>query len=77
MFRRRLTNLARQGMRLAVCNLTLRAYTQIISEETGAEQDAVHTELAANAIGSARFVPARIVAVTRAQERGYACLSIG
>ena len=31
----------------------------------------------ANAIGNARFVPAGIVAVTRAQERGYALVSIG
>jgi intracellular sulfur oxidation DsrE/DsrF family protein len=31
----------------------------------------------ANAIGSAQFVPAGIVAVTRAQEHGYALVSIG
>jgi intracellular sulfur oxidation DsrE/DsrF family protein len=71
----RLTNLTNQGMRLAVCNLTLRAYTQIIEEETGAEQDAIHKELTANAIGNAQFVPAGIVAVTRAQEHGYTLLT--
>ena len=73
----RLANLSKQGMRLAVCNLTTRAYTQIIAKETGAEQDAVHKELTANAIGNAHFVPAGIVAVTRAQEHGYALVSIG
>jgi intracellular sulfur oxidation DsrE/DsrF family protein len=73
----RLANLSKQGMRLAVCSLTTRAYTQIIAKETGAEPDAIHKELAANAIGNAHFVPAGIVAVTRAQEHGYALASIG
>lgn len=73
----RLTDLAKQGTRLAVCNVTTRAYTQIIAKETGAEPDAVRKELTANAIGDARFVPAGVVAVTRAQERGYALVSVG
>jgi intracellular sulfur oxidation DsrE/DsrF family protein len=73
----RLTSLTRQGMRFAVCNLTTRAYTQIISRETGQEADAVHRELTTNAIGNAQFVAAGIVAVTRAQEHGYALVSIG
>jgi intracellular sulfur oxidation DsrE/DsrF family protein len=73
----RLANLTKQGMRLAVCNLTLRAYTQIIAKETGAEQDAIRKELTTNAIGDAHFVAAGIVAVTCAQEHGYALVSIG
>jgi intracellular sulfur oxidation DsrE/DsrF family protein len=73
----RLANLAKQGMRLAVCNLTLNAYRQIIAQETGAEPEAIQKELTMNAIGSARFVPAGIVAVTRAQEHGYALVSVG
>jgi intracellular sulfur oxidation DsrE/DsrF family protein len=73
----RLGNLAKQGMRLAVCNLTLNAYTQIIAKETGSTEDAIRKELTANAIGNAEFVPAGIVVVTRAQERGYAVVSIG
>src|SRR5262249_14839475 len=40
-FATRLTNLSKQGLRLAVCNLTTRAYTQIIAEETGAEREAI------------------------------------
>ena len=73
----RLATLTKQGMRLAVCNLTTRAYTQIIAKETGAEPDAIQKELTTNAIGDAHFVPAGIVAVTRAQEHGYAFISIG
>jgi intracellular sulfur oxidation DsrE/DsrF family protein len=37
----------------------------------------VLTELTSNTVGPAIFVPAGIVAVTRAQERGYALVSIG
>jgi len=73
----RLVNLAKQGMRLAVCNLTTRAYTRMIAKETGTDAEAVYKELTANPIGPATFVPAGIVAVTRAQERGYALVSIG
>jgi intracellular sulfur oxidation DsrE/DsrF family protein len=73
----RLANLTKQGMRLAVCDLTTRAYRQIIAKETGAKQHAVHKELTTNTIGDAHFVPAGIVAVTRAQEHGYAFISIG
>ena len=67
----------KQGARLAACNLTTHAYTQIIAKETGAEPDAVYKELTTNTIGSAQIVPAGIVAVTRAQEHGYAIVSIG
>lgn len=73
----RLDTLAKQGMRLAVCNVTTRAYTQIIARETGADQDAVRKELTTNAIGEAHFVPAGVIAVTRAQEYGYALVSVG
>jgi hypothetical protein len=64
-------------MRLAVCELTLRAYVDIIAKHTSEPQDAIRKELTANTIGNAHFVPAGIVAVTRAQERGYALVSIG
>jgi intracellular sulfur oxidation DsrE/DsrF family protein len=73
----RLANLTKQGARLAACSLTTRAYTRIIAKETGAEPDAIYTELTTNTIGSAQIVPAGIVAVTRAQEHGYAIVSIG
>ena len=72
----RLANLGKQGMRLAVCNLTTRAYTQIIAKETGTTAEEVLKELTANTVAPAVFVPAGIVAVTRAQERGYAVVSI-
>ena len=72
-----LARLANQGMRLAVCELTLRAYVEIIAKQTREPQDAIRKELTSAAIDGAHFVPAGIVAVTRAQERGYAVVSIG
>ena len=73
----RVATLAAQGMRLAICDLTMHGYMQIIAAETGAKEDAIQKELLANTIGHAHVVPAGIVAVTRAQEHGYALVSIG
>jgi hypothetical protein len=74
----RLGDMGKRGiLRLAVCNLTTRAYSEIIAKDTGATPDQVYKELTSNTAAPAVFVPAGIVAVTRAQERGYALVSIG
>jgi hypothetical protein len=72
-----ISNLLKQGLQLAVCSLTTRAYTRIIAQETGGDAEGVYKELVANTLGNSHFVPAGVVAVTRAQERGYAVVSIG
>ena len=38
--------------------------------------DALHAEFRASAVGNAHFVPAGIVAVNRAQERGYSLVQM-
>jgi intracellular sulfur oxidation DsrE/DsrF family protein len=76
-YTRQLTNFVKQGLNLAVCNLTTRAYTQIIAQETQRSTDEVYKELTSNTVGNAHFVPAGVVAATRAQERGYSIVSIG
>ena len=73
----RLQRLGKQGMRLAVCRLSTRRYAGAIAKETGQGADAVYAEITASPIGPATFVPAGVVTVTRAQERGYALVSIG
>jgi intracellular sulfur oxidation DsrE/DsrF family protein len=73
----RLATMSAQCMRLAVCNRTTRAWSQIIAKENGSETDAIYKELTTNMIGRARIVPAGVVALTRAQEYGYAVISIG
>jgi intracellular sulfur oxidation DsrE/DsrF family protein len=72
-----LTRLGKSGVQLAVCRLTTRAYTRIIADVFGTKPDDVFDELAANTVAPGHFVPAGIVAVTRAQERGYTLASIG
>lgn len=63
--------MARRGVRFAVCGLSTRATAQLIAQKTGGNVDAVMKELAANLVPNARIVPAGIVTVSRAQERGY------
>ena len=74
---RQLSNLIKQGVHMAVCNLTTRAYTRIIAEATGKPEDEVYKELTTGTLGNSHFVPAGVVGVTRAQERGYALVSVG
>jgi intracellular sulfur oxidation DsrE/DsrF family protein len=72
-----LSALIKQGVHLAVCNLTTRSLTQRLSEVAGKTPDEVYQELTTNTLGNAHFVPAGVLGVTRAQERGYAVISIG
>ncbi len=72
-----LDKLSKSGVQLAICRLTTRAYTQIIANAFNTKADDVFDELAANTVAPGHFVPAGIVAVTRAQERGYTLASIG
>ena len=58
-------------MRLAVCSLATRAAATLIARKSGAKADDVFKELTENLVPNAHMVPAGIVAVNRAQERGY------
>ena len=61
----------KRGVRLAVCSLATRAAASLIARRAGAKADDVFKELTENLVPNARMVPAGIVAVNRAQERGY------
>ena len=74
---RRLTALFEQGLQLAVCNRTTRALVNLIAQQTEVKPEDVRKELTSNTLGPSHFVAAGVVAVTRAQERGYANISIG
>jgi intracellular sulfur oxidation DsrE/DsrF family protein len=77
LYNRQLSNFVKQGMHIAVCNMTTKAYTQIIADQTHTSVDDVYKELTSNTIGNCHFVPAGVVAATRAQERGFTIISIG
>ncbi len=63
--------LAKRGVRFAVCGLSTRTTAQLIAQKTGGNVDVVLKELSAHLVPNARIVPAGIVTVSRAQERGY------
>ena len=70
-----LDDLTRQGIQFGVCQLATRNIAGLIAQATGVTTDAAYSELTANLIGNARMVPAGIVAVGRAQERGYSLVT--
>jgi hypothetical protein len=61
----------KRGVRLAVCALATRACASVIARQTGGKVDDIFTELTEHLVPNAHMVPAGIVAVNRAQERGY------
>src|SRR5262249_46059845 len=63
--------LAKQGVHFAVCGMATGSIAGAIAQATGAAAADVMAELTANLVPNARMVPAGIVAVNRAQERGY------
>jgi hypothetical protein len=68
---RGLAGLMKLGVQFAICNLSTHGIASMIAGATGGTADAIYKELAASLIDRARLVPAGIVAVNRAQERGY------
>jgi hypothetical protein len=52
--------------------MATRANASVVTQQTGGSVDDICTELASNLIPNAHMVPAGIVTLNRAQERGYA-----
>lgn len=75
--RARLAGLIGRGVHLAVCQMATRNNANVIAKSAGAESDAIYKELVANLMDNAHMVPAGIVAVNRAQERGYSFVHAG
>jgi intracellular sulfur oxidation DsrE/DsrF family protein len=73
----KLDQLVARGTHFAVCGMATTVFAGVAARETGQSADAVRAELAANTIENAHIVPAGIVAVDRAQERGYSIQYIG
>jgi intracellular sulfur oxidation DsrE/DsrF family protein len=71
-----LDSIFKQGVQLAVCATSTRGYATFIAQAIGGNADAIFNELAANLVSNSRLVPAGIVAVNRAQERGYSLVSV-
>jgi hypothetical protein len=67
-----LDSLSRQGGHFAVCAMATRRFAGIAARKSGGTADAIFEELGKNLIANAHLTPAGIVAVGRAQERGFA-----
>ena len=69
--------LIKRGTQFAVCDMAMHfAATQLAAAGAG-EADAIYKDFAANLIPSSHIVPAGVVAVNRAQERGYTLIYAG
>lgn len=67
-----LESVAKLGAQFAICSLSTRGNAGIIAKATGQDTDAVYAELTSHLIINARMVPAGVVTVIHAEERGYA-----
>ncbi len=70
-------DVAKRGVRFAICDGSTRRVSQLLARATKGTADDIYKELVADPIPSGRFVNFGVIAVTRAQERGYALLSVG
>jgi intracellular sulfur oxidation DsrE/DsrF family protein len=66
----------RRGVRFAVCQMATRATAGVIARSTGGNVDDIYKELTEHLVPNAHMVPAGIVAVNRAQERGYSLATV-
>jgi intracellular sulfur oxidation DsrE/DsrF family protein len=67
----KMAGLIKKGVQFGVCSMSTRIIAGRIAKANGLETDSVVKEITANLVGNARMVPAGILAVNRAQERGY------
>lgn len=68
--------MVKRGVHFAVCDMATRAYAGLIAQAVGSKVADVYPELKANSIANCHYVAAGIVAVNRAQERGYALVQM-
>jgi intracellular sulfur oxidation DsrE/DsrF family protein len=66
-----------RGVHFAVCQMATRRFAGAIAAAHKLDTEAVYKELASNLIRNSHLVSAGIVAVNRAQERGYAFANAG
>ncbi len=66
-----------RGTHFAICDMATRAFSGIIAAKTKSKPEDIYQELKASAIKNSHFMSAGIVAVNRAQERGYSLQYIG
>ena len=76
-YRSSLDALIKRGVHFAVCDMATHRYAGVIARKADSSADDIYKEIVANAIPNCHFVAAGIVAVNRAQERGYSIDCVG
>ena len=69
--------LVQRNVQFAICNMATRFVAGVIAEKTKGNADAIYRDLSSNLIANSHLVAAGVVAVNRAQERGYTLLYAG
>ena len=77
LYRAGLESHVKRGVHYAVCDTSSHHLAEALARKVGGDAEAIYKEMAANAVANAHFVSAGIVAVNRAQERGYAIAYAG
>lgn len=72
-----LDSVLKRGVHLAVCQMATRVFAGGLADATGGTVDAVYNEVVGNLVANSHMVPSGIVALSRAQERGYTFASVG
>jgi hypothetical protein len=67
----------KRGVHLAVCDLSTNRLKSAIARAHDAKPEEIYKELTTTALGNSHFVAAGILALNRAQERGYAVAYAG
>lgn len=70
-YKARFEGLVKRGVHFAVCDMASHRFAGVIARKIDGNADAIYKEMTANLVGNAIFVAAGIIAVNRAQERGY------
>lgn len=76
-YRNQLETHTKRGIHIAACDLSTHRLASFVARQNGGDAGAIYKELVANAMPNTHFVPAGIVAVNRAQERGYTLAQAG
>jgi hypothetical protein len=74
LYQARLNNLAKRGVHISICDMSSHAIAGLIADSIGGKADEVYPQMIANRVDNGHQVPAGIVALNRAQERGYSTM---
>ena len=70
-------DLIKRGVHFAVCDAATHFISDMLAQHTKGSAEAIYTELKSATIANSHYVAAGIVAVNRAQERGYSIAHCG